>query len=775
MTQKRSKKKNEGIAVRKTAKPRRKTLGDFSARALLLGILLWATVVYLFYGSGISSHIDIAEGQRVPTTVVASVDFECENLTETAFNKDKATKDVSPVFTINPAPLKHATDMTNKLFDRLEQLSVATTNQQQTIRNSIGDLLLSSPLSVEECIGLFPSNHLKIARSTISSNLVTVLSTGVLSDEYRRTLFLNAPSKKLTLRVTGESAFKTLSQQTIYSIPRAINSIGVELLPLTTGENKREELAKLLGTLIETNLDYDDAATIEQRNQAAAAVQPVIQQYDAGTTLARAGEEASAQTIKLLRQHEEKRREEQEVIELLMQVVGNSIYLLSGLLATAVILRIVSPKTAKKPSRLFLLALLSLLTLASARVMLYLTDQLQLIPSSMLMYIVPNALSVLLAGILIGSSSAICLGLWTSFATAILFQQSFDVFALGLLITITATCTARNVHRRASLFRAGLWVCAIKMLFVLISAVLNRPVMPVLMEQLAGALISGMVSTILALLLIPVFEKLFKITTDITLLELSDMGNPLLQKLAIQAPGTYHHSLMVATLAATAAERIGANSLLVRVCAYYHDIGKLAKPEFFTENIQHKENPHDELSPHMSALVITSHVKEGLTLAKRNKLPQPILDAIEQHHGNGLISFFYHKAKTMNEKEAAAAGSASPEPINDSDFRYGGRPAVTKEMAILALADSSEAASRSIEKPTPQKIANLIGDIFTSKIRDGQMDHANLTMAEISEVRDSFIFSLSNMLHGRIPYPKDNENDRTRKTTEAPSAHKESE
>ena len=279
---------------------------------------------------------------------------------------------------------------------------------------------------------------------------------------------------------------------------------------------------------------------------------------------------------------------------------------------------------------------------------------------------------------------------------------------------------------------------------------------PVLIGQIFAAILSGMLSTVLALLLIPVFEKLFKITTDITLLELSDMGHPLLQKMAMQAPGTYHHSLMVATLAQNAAEVVGANSLLVRVCAYYHDIGKMAKPEFFTENIQHRENPHDELSPHMSALVIVSHVKEGLTLAKRHKLPQPVLDAIEQHHGNGLISYFYHKAKVQQQKEIDTNHGASP--VNDSDFRYGGAAAVSPEMAILSLADASEAAARSIEKPTPKKIATMMDDIFATKIRDGQMDHASLTMAEINSVKQSFIFSLSNMLHGRIPYPKDHEN-----------------
>jgi len=504
-------------------------------------------------------------------------------------------------------------------------------------------------------------------------------------------------------------------------------------------------------------MTYDETATEALRNEANQRVEPVMQQYLSGTTLVRAGEQATKQTLLLLQHHEQKRLEEQEVFEQAMEIIGNGILLLAGLIATSIILRVIAPKMLQRPDQLLLLVILSLFTLGLARLLTYFSGQYSLISPALLMYLVPHALAILLAGILLGGSAAICLGLWTSFATAVLFDQSFNVFVLGLLITVTATSTARSVHRRSSLFRAGLWVCAVKVLFVLIAAILNRPIIPVLFGQIFAAILSGMLSTALALLLIPVFEKLFKITTDITLLELSDMGHPLLQKMAIQAPGTYHHSLMVATLAQNAAEAIGANSLLIRVCAYYHDIGKMAKPEFFTENIQHKENPHDELSPHMSALVIVSHVKEGLALAKRHKLPQPILDAIEQHHGNGLISFFYHKAKVQQQKDLDTAHSTNT--INDSDFRYGGAPAVSPEMAILSLADASEAAARSIEKPTPKKIANMMNDIFSTKIRDGQMDHASLTMAEINIVKESFIFSLSNMLHGRIPYPKDHEND----------------
>jgi putative nucleotidyltransferase with HDIG domain len=751
-------KKQKGIAERKTENNQKK---EIPLKALTLGVLLWLFVTWLFFGSGIVRHIDIAEGQRVPSTIVASIDFECENLTETSFNRTKVAGAIPPVFTINPAPAQRASEVVEKLFDRLIQLSSAPTNQQQIIVNSMDDLLLGSSVETTELIALFPTNTIITTQSILTTEILNVMSAGILSDEYRRTLFRDAPERKLTITDSEGTLSKTVSQQDIYSARRALRVISEKI------ENIQQQqlVTHLLGTLVVENLSYDETATETLRTEAIELVPLVMQEYLSGTTIVRAGEPATQQTLLLLQHHEQKRQDEQEIFELVMEIIGNSILLLAGLIATSVILRVVAPKMIQRPDQILLLVILSLFTLGLARLLTYLSVQYSLISPALLMYLVPHALAVLLAGILVGGSAAICLGLWTSFATAVLFDQSFNVFALGILITITASSTARNVHRRSSLFKAGLWVCAVKVLFVLIASILNRPVLPVLVGQLIAAFLSGMLSTVMVLLLIPFFEKLFKITTDITLLELSDMGHPLLQKMAIQAPGTYHHSLMVATLAQNAAEAIGANSLLVRVCAYYHDIGKMAKPEFFTENIQHKENPHDELSPHMSALVIISHVKEGLALAKRHKLPQPILDGIEQHHGNGLISFFYHKAKVQQQKIAASGGAS--ETINESDFRYGGALPSTPEMAVLSLADASEAASRSIEKPTPQKVANLIDDIFATKINDGQMNQAELTMAQIIQVKQSIVFSLSNMLHGRVPYPKDHENKSNQSTEPA--------
>jgi len=744
-------KKQKGIAERKTETAHKHNV---PYKAIALGLLLWVFVTWLFFGHGIVRHIDLAEGQTASSTIVAAVDFDCENLRETAFKRTKAAEAIPPVFSINPVPAQRASKVVDTLFDRLSQYSRALTGQQQMIINNMNDLLLGSSVSPQELIDAIPTNSLQETKAVLLKSISEEMDKGVLSEEYRLTWFRDAPERELTITDPKSGVHKTTSYKDVSSPRQALNTICSQ-----AGNPTQSLLLKrFLPTLVVANMTYDEASTELRRKKAANAVAPVIQQYLAGTTLVRAGDSATQQTLLLLKQHEKKRTEEQELLEQMLEIVGNGILLLVGIIATAVILRVVDKKLINRPDQLLLMIILSIFTLGLAWLLTYLSVTYSFISPS-ITYLIPYALAVLLTGILLGGRAAICIGFWNSFATAVLFDQSFNVFALGMIITVTAASTARNVHRRASLFQAGLWVCAVKVLYVLLMAILNRPVVSVLTGQIFAAILSGMLATVFTLLLIPLFEKIFKITTDITLLELSDMGHPLLQKMAIQAPGTYHHSLMVATLAQNAAEAIGANSLLVRVCAYYHDIGKMAKPDFFTENIQQMANPHDDLSPHMSALIISSHVKEGLTLAKRHKLPKPILDAIEQHHGNGLISYFFHKAKTQLTDDAGAA-----EKINDADFRYGGAPAVSPEMSILSLADASEAASRSIEKPSPQKISNMINDIFASKIRDGQLDFASLTMAQLNTIKQSFIFSLSNMLHGRIPYPKDHENNAPKST-----------
>ena len=229
--------------------------------------------------------------------------------------------------------------------------------------------------------------------------------------------------------------------------------------------------------------------------------------------------------------------------------------------------------------------------------------------------------------------------------------------------------------------------------------------------------------------------------------------------MTIEAPGTYHHSLVVANLAEAAAEAVGANATLCRVCSYFHDVGKLVKPEYFTENMSFERNPHDDLAPTMSALIIIAHVKEGVDLALKHRLNQRIIDIIQEHHGTSLVRYFYQRALQQHE-DALAGGKIMrlreddvPE-VHEESFRYSGPKPQTKESAIVSLADAVESASRSVEKPTPQKIETLVNEIVEERISDRQLDECDLTLGELKTISDRFRFTLLSMLHSRIAYPK---------------------
>ena len=259
--------------------------------------------------------------------------------------------------------------------------------------------------------------------------------------------------------------------------------------------------------------------------------------------------------------------------------------------------------------------------------------------------------------------------------------------------------------------------------------------------------------------LLPIIERMFNRYSNITLIDFTDFNNPLLRRLQIEAPGTYHHSVMVSYLAEHAAVMVGANEMVCRVGAYYHDIGKIVKPEFFSENQGGGRNPHDDQTPSMSALIIKSHIKEGIALAKIEKMPQQIIDAIAQHHGTSIISYFYTKAVKLA-REAGREISGDPVEllrqagIEESTYRHEGRKPQTVENAIIMLADSCEAASRSLKKITQHGVEELVGNIIRAKMNDGQLNECPITIKQLSRIKSSFVFTMLNMLHSRVEYQK---------------------
>jgi putative nucleotidyltransferase with HDIG domain len=382
--------------------------------------------------------------------------------------------------------------------------------------------------------------------------------------------------------------------------------------------------------------------------------------------------------------------------------------------------------------------------------------------------IAPYAFAPLVLSVLLGRNhglyAAVSVSLWSS----VLFGKiDAPLLVTSLISGFTAVYLTLQVRRRSKLIRAGLgvglaiWLLSLTFGLIgpisLFSPMANDWGMIGLQSALAVG--NGIVTATVVGGVLPVFEHLFQITTDISWLEASDLNHPLLRRMTIEAPGTYHHSLVVANLAEAAAEAIGANATLCRVCSYFHDVGKLVKPEYFTENMNFGRNPHDDLAPTMSALIIIAHVKEGVDLALKHKLNQRIIDIIQEHHGTSLVYYFYQRALQQQE-DARAGGKITnirkediPE-VREESFRYSGPKPQTKESAIVSLADMVESASRSLEKPTPQKIEQLVNELIEERIADRQLDECDLTLGDLTIIADRFRFTLMTMLHSRIAYPR---------------------
>jgi hypothetical protein len=301
--------------------------------------------------------------------------------------------------------------------------------------------------------------------------------------------------------------------------------------------------------------------------------------------------------------------------------------------------------------------------------------------------------------------------------------------------------------QRTALTRAGILVGGVNAMTVVALALLAQPIdsLSVLGFQVVCAIAGGLLVSIVGSIALPPLEHLFQSLTDIKLLELSNMNLPLLKDLAVSAPGTYHHSVVVGTLAEKAAEAIGVNPLFARVSAYYHDIGKLRQPQYFVENQKDGHNPHDSLSPNMSALILVSHVKDGVAYAQEHGLPQPLIDAIPQHHGTRLIRFFYEKAKQATQGEGRE--------VDESDFRYPGPKPRSKETAILMLADGVEAISRTLSDTSPARLRAMIKRAIQEVVDDDQLAECALTLEDLSKISDAFLSVLAGMHHQRIEYP----------------------
>jgi hypothetical protein len=512
-------------------------------------------------------------------------------------------------------------------------------------------------------------------------------------------------------------------------------------------KQERQALFGLVGKLLRPNLTYNQSETENRRSIAREAVQPVLIQIKKGEMVVREGERVTAEQVIKLKALRELGSDRMS----LRLALGLALGLLLLFIAThRFARRNVSKYRPDNRDLLFLtLTFLALFVLIKLAIFIgsALESSFPYIESSSYYYAFPFAVGAMLVRIVLNSEVALVFGVVFSLVMGFLFGNNLFLALFALVGSLTGGHWVRHCMQRTTLYRAGLRLSLVNVgMVVATQLIAGRALDTQLLYKAGFGMAGGFICALLVTGLVPLVEVLFKYTTDIKLLELANMNTPVLRELMIQAPGTYHHSIIVGNLAEAAAETIGANPLLARVAAYYHDIGKIRKPLYFVENIGAQENRHDKLSPSMSALILTAHVKEGVDMAREHKLGQTLVDIIRQHHGTALIKFFYEKAKNQEDPEV--------QQVDERDYRYPGPKPQTREAALIMLADAIEAAGRTLTDPTPARIQGMVQKIINNIFIDGQLDECELTLKDLHNIAKSFNRILAGIFHHRVDYPE---------------------
>ena len=719
-------------------------------RQLLGKTWLWAAALvvvgsFLIAPGAVRRYPTLAAGAVAPADIIIARDVTIPDPEATEKRRREVSLEVRPVYVRDPAGER-------LVLEKLDEVFAAGRAARRG-----GAAELAQYLSETTGALVTPQEAVTLRAAAFSQELLSVLRD-VASRLYRQGIVSSRPElllasdRGLTLRTTG-----TAQEQVELDIYRFVDGgsglaetveqrLAVEAI---VRRDARQHLATMLSRMLVPNVIEDRGETLARRLRAAAAVESVVVRLPRGRVLVRRGDEVTPQTARLLQALAAGSKPTFNPLSVLGTVVVIS--MLAG--AWYFFLKRQGPSPEEFRYRFGSIVILTLAMLLLERASAFLAGG---VAASIVreefghvdVYLpaLPHGAGPIVAGLMFGIPVAVLFALVQAVLVSMFLGGDVAVAVYALVTGLGAAFVSERLRERNVFLRAGLILAGVSALTVLGLMLWQGKVTdgPVMAAQITSGAVGGMLAAVLASFLVPVIESMTGTITDIRLLELSNPNLPLLKRLSVEAPGTFQHSLAMANLAEAAAEAVGANPLLARVCCYYHDIGKLAKPEYFVEN-QRGPNPHDTLSPWMSALVVSNHVKAGLELARQYRLPEPIRDAIVTHHGNKLIRYFYSRAK---EKENADSGQ-----VKENEFRYPGPKPHTKEMGILLLADAVEAGSRTVQEPTPGRIQGMIDQIVKNVLEDGQLDECDLTLKDIERISAAFFWVLTNAFHHRIDYP----------------------
>jgi len=488
-----------------------------------------------------------------------------------------------------------------------------------------------------------------------------------------------------------------------------------------------QDMEEILSVVISPNLILDDETSRSVLEERLAQVKDVITTVEAGDVIIKKGTAVTEAQLRILM-----KLGLSNVSSGIVLFLGNLFYLLFlGGLLKKILKRFAIKEIGNRNiyRATFLILVVTAITYRFT------------VGKTLLFYFLPVETVFLLLGILVNEKFTLIISTFTLFfmlPLADIVSPSYVVYFFSLGISIY---TVKTIKNRTTLMNVGVSLGVLKASIAIILALILRDELAFTAKTVAGYLISGILSGMLTIAILPFFERTFNLLTDIKLLELGDLSHPLLRELSVNAPGTFHHSMLVATLSENAAEAIGANALFARVATYYHDVGKMKRPNFYVENQSSGINPHNFLTPTLSTLIIKAHTRDGNEMGKKHKIPKEIRDIMFEHQGTTLLAYFYNKAKKSDPS------------VVETDFRYSGPKPRTKESAIILLADSVEAAVRSLDEKTPVTIENMLRKIISAKIDDGQLSEADLTFREIEVIIKSFTKTLMAIHHVRIKYP----------------------
>ncbi|ADU52251.1 7TM receptor with intracellular metal dependent phosphohydrolase [Thermaerobacter marianensis DSM 12885] len=505
--------------------------------------------------------------------------------------------------------------------------------------------------------------------------------------------------------------------------------LGDEIGTLDHPRPLQEFLRLVGGRALRPNLIFDRAGTEEARRRAMEQVDPVV--IVPGEVIVEAGEKVTEEDMVRLR---DAGLLQEDLWGLAGIWAGTGLLVLLGMAAGGAYLATFDRRVYEDEPRFVLFGLVPLITLVFARL---------LQPVSP--YLMPVATGPMLLAVLLNPRTALVAAMLLAAAVGVMAGDGLRLGIMAWLGGAAATFAISRLGHRSDFMRAGAVVAAVNAATTLgLALMFGSPPLAGLevWKQVGWAAFGGLLAAILTIGLLPFLESFFGLVTPVRLIELANPNQPLLRRLLVEAPGTYHHSLMVANLAEAAVEEIGGNSLLARVGAYYHDVGKVRRPYFFIENQFGGENPHDKLSPNLSALIITAHVKDGIELARQHGLPEEIVRFIREHHGTTRVEYFLRRAQEQGEPE-----------VLEANFRYDGPPPTTRETAVVMLADAVEATVRSLGHLTPGRIEQVVRKIIKDRLNDGQLDRADLTLRDLDRIAGTFVRVLTGVFHHRIEYP----------------------